>query len=406
MEPPEWLNGEFLSAALEVDHGRVTVLGFVCTPAVKEGNNYFSLLFRVTVKFKKEGDCEAINSVSLIVKAPVTDEFMKTLADRMQVVKKELLVYNELMPEIHRNIEDGTLTPRNFHSARDDVLVLEDLNENGYTMCDRIEQLDHDHCVNVMRTLAKFHAFSVALHEKNPELIEEVGSNSVYIENIEPDQYEKYSAIVEKSLTCTARAVKTFRGYEHFGEKILRQSDTMWDRMVTISVMQRHVKVLNHGDPWTNNILFKHDESGKVTDVKLIDFQLCKYATPGVDIQTFLVSSANAVVRKNGYSDLINAYRETFNATLGKLNCNVRLSAEELEEEVRFADALGFFITCSLVPIIMADPENPPKLSENKGVWLDSLDPNVNPYVKIYYGDCFKDVLINQLEMLEARGFF
>lgn len=405
MDPPEWLNEKFLCASLEADEGSVNVIEFKCSPAVTKGNNNFSSLFRVSVTFSKEEDCSILKSVSLIVKAPVAGVFMKDLAEKMKVVEKEVLVYKELMPAMHRTLENVTFTPRSHHSARDDVIVLEDLNEKGYRMCNRLEQLDRDHCVNVMTTLAKFHATSVALHEKNPELIEEVGRKFVFTDDIAQENREQFSAIFEKNLICTARAVNTFEGYQHFSEKILQQVDTLWDRMVIMSSKKKHVKVLNHGDLWTNNILFKYDELGKVVDVKLIDLQLCKYSTPGVDIQTFLASSAEAKVRENAYCDLVNTYRETFNSTLRKLNCNVRLSAEELEEEIRFADIHGFFVVCSLVPVVLAEHKSPQKPSEKRKI-LETLDPNITAFADVYYGECFKKALINQLEMLEAKGFF
>ena len=81
------------------------------------------------------------------------------------------------------------------------------------------------------------------------------------------------------------------------------------------------------------------------------------------------------------------------------------MPAAELEDEIRFADIYGLFTACSLLPIVLANPKNPPKLSEKKNV-LESLDPNVNTFVRLYYGDNFKDVIINQLEMLEAKGIF
>lgn len=401
MDPPEWLNEKFLSASLAADEEQVDVLEFECSRPVTKGNNNFSSLFRVSVKYIKE-DCETTKTVSLIVKAPITEIYMRDLADKMKVVAKEVRVYNELMPEMHRTLKECTLTPKCRYSPRDDVLVLEDLSEKGYSMCDRLEQLDHDHCVNVMRTLAKFHASSVALYESNPELIEEVGRSYVFTEDIPLENREQLSALFVNNLRRTAKAVSTFHGYERFSVKILQQVDTLWEKMVKISSKKKHIKVLNHGDLWTNNIMFKHDEFGKVVDVKLIDLQLCKYATPGVDIQTFLVSSARVEVRENGYSDLINVYRETFNSTLCKLNCNVRMSAEQLEEEIRFADTHAFFITCSLVPVVMANPSEP----NDKETVSGSLNPNVDHSADMYYSECFKKVLIYQLEMLETKGFF
>lgn len=270
-------------------------------------------------------------------------------------------------------------------------------------MCDRIKQLDHDHCLSFMRVLAKFHASSVALHEVNPDLIERVGKEILFAE--ESGWKEDQNRFIHQCFTSAANALRTFKPYEQYGEKLLKQKDTIWDRLVRLFSKRNHFKVLNHGDTWTNNILFKHDDRGRVIDVKLVDFQMCRYATPVIDIQYFLLSSANADVRNNGFSDLIDEYRETLNATLRKLNCNIQLSAEELEEEIRFAEPFGWFILCTVLSIIMADPENPPKVSDNKDV-LESLDPNVNTFLQVYYRNDYIDLIIEHLQRLEETGFF
>lgn len=38
--------------------------------------------------------------------------------------------------------------------------------------------------------------------------------------------------------------------------------------------MKSGFQVLNHGDDWINNMMFKMDENGITTDVKLLDFQI------------------------------------------------------------------------------------------------------------------------------------
>jgi hypothetical protein len=44
-------------------------------------------------------------------------------------------------------------------------------------MLDRCQGLDLDHCLLVMRTLAKFHAASVVLHQQDPDSMKEYDLN-------------------------------------------------------------------------------------------------------------------------------------------------------------------------------------------------------------------------------------
>jgi hypothetical protein len=56
-------------------------------------------------------------------------------------------------------------------------LVLEDLSAAGFRMLDRRQGLDLDHCLLVMRALAKFHAASVVLHQQDPDSMKEYEVN-------------------------------------------------------------------------------------------------------------------------------------------------------------------------------------------------------------------------------------
>jgi hypothetical protein len=55
--------------------------------------------------------------------------------------------------------------------------VLEDLSSVGFRMLDRCQGLDLDHCLLVMRSLARFHAASVVLHQQDPDSMKEYEIN-------------------------------------------------------------------------------------------------------------------------------------------------------------------------------------------------------------------------------------
>ena len=66
------------------------------------------------------------------------------------------------------------------------TIVVDDLCAQGFRMAGRQKGLDLPHCLLVMRTLARFHAASVALHDKDPD------SLSLYDQNFfsEPEAKE------------------------------------------------------------------------------------------------------------------------------------------------------------------------------------------------------------------------
>jgi len=49
--------------------------------------------------------------------------------------------------------------------------------------------------------------------------------------------------------------------------------------------------VLNHGDFWSNNMMFSHDSFGNIKDIYMVDFQIPKYGSVAQDLYYFLMTS-------------------------------------------------------------------------------------------------------------------
>jgi hypothetical protein len=78
-------------------------------------------------------------------------------------------------------------------------LVMEDLSAAGFRMLDRLQGLDLDHCLLVMRALAKFHAASVVLHQQDPDSMKEYEVNFFS----EPNLYNNWKMCFSGKLaTC------------------------------------------------------------------------------------------------------------------------------------------------------------------------------------------------------------
>lgn len=68
--------------------------------------------------------------------------------------------------------------------------------------------------------------------------------------------------------------------------------------------------VLNHGDIWTNNIMFKDDK------LRLLDYQLSMYGSPVMDFIQLLISSANGDIIKEHFDELLKHYHTNLSTNL------------------------------------------------------------------------------------------
>lgn len=115
-------------------------------------------------------------------------------------------------------------------------------------------------------------------------------------------------------------------------------------------------KVLNHGDFWTNNFLFKYDADDKTPiDVCFVDYQMSFYTSPGHDLNYFLNTSPNNVVRKTQREHIIQLYHRTFAAELRQLQSPQadRLTLQLLEEQVRRRELFGLAAATGILPLVL-----------------------------------------------------
>jgi thiamine kinase-like enzyme len=89
-----------------------------------------------------------------------------------------------------------------------------------------------------------------------------------------------------------------------------------------------------HSDLWINNILFHTNESGKVDDVKFIDFQISYMSSPLSDLVFFLCISME---RSLQYMDeMLELYRKTIINILEESGCNAnQFSKEQFDERLK-----------------------------------------------------------------------
>lgn len=363
---PAWMDNNFFTQVLEEKGQKVTVLTFDAEPALPPGENYTSILLRVKVHYRVETS-QHKQTVSWIVKVPI-DQVFWSLNEKNEIktdfLEKEPKIYRIFLPFVYEKINQQ-LGPVSYFSPIENVNIMEDLKEGGYVMCKGqcCKQLDYQHCAKVIENIAKFHACSVRCYKENPTFIKSMAENSFWVEGTAIEKWiktgTKHVLEVAKELNADSR----------FIDFLSPRLDEFYKGLVKMNEPKiRGLNVLNHGDLRETNFMIKHDNTGKVLDVKFIDFQIPKWASPACDLTYFVWSSANEDVRTNRQTDLYNLYLTTFNQTLEQLGCEERLSREELYEDL--TSAKDWVMVClSLCLPNMTTPKEEFKLDfENFGL--------------------------------------
>ncbi|XP_046674641.1 uncharacterized protein LOC124363436 [Homalodisca vitripennis] len=371
-DPLEWLDEAFLASALQgEDDGKVTIVKFSATPAVAKGNNYMSHLYRVRVLYTLAESDLIVNS--FIIKIPIPKSAFTEVLDSTDFYAREPRIYKELLP-IFNKLVSCEFGPTFFHCPIKDGMVLKDMKEEGYIMCDKFKQLDFSHCKLVFTKLAKFHASSVACYHKNPDLVRELGEDTMYT-----TKSELFVPFTKTSLKCFGKVLSEMDGCERIVEWLTSRKEDFIKSIADICQPKSNgLNVLNHGDLWVNNMLFKHSDSGEVEDVKFIDYQLTRWSSPVQDLLYFVWTSANEEVRETRQKELYSFYRHTLNSSLEQLGCPERLSEQELEDDLRAAVGYVLITISGALPFMYSESDdafNMEELSADDMKTFDKIEP-------------------------------
>ncbi|KAI4495775.1 hypothetical protein M0802_008398 [Mischocyttarus mexicanus] len=291
---------------------------FMITPAVEIGENFVGDVYRATIEGTTDGELKRIH---LIAKC----------------------------------------APLDSRRESNKILILEDLKYKNYYMRE-LKHLDYPHARLTLRYIARFHAYSFAIRDKKPQIFKTFQSIK------EPIFY------VGNPLTIDAESNEYTIALIGLIEKVLENEDEHYRRRYKrfVKNMSKLVlevvkgssaepyAVLNHGDAWTNNILFKYKENGidnDLEDLRFLDFQVCRYASPALDISYIIFCFTFHEMRVKHYDDLLKDYYDSFSSCLQSFDCDpkVLFPYEKLLEHINI---FGKYAACMAIFVLHyhADP--------------------------------------------------
>ncbi|GAB0088769.1 hypothetical protein DMENIID0001_032330 [Sergentomyia squamirostris] len=398
---PRWLNKFFFNDILrkELEYFKIIRVGIA--PATGKGENYASIMYRV--KLQIENKEKHVLQKTFIVKALPDLGVHQDMIKQFNVFPKEIEMYDTLIPAFEKMYEDVGVKIRFGPSCLmasnepTDVIVMEDLNEKGYKVANRQVGLDLHHCEILLAKLAKFHAASVLYYEKNGPF-KECFKDGIYSEKMRP----VFEQFYEANLKLFTEVIATYDVTPKFGEMMKNWKDAIMERCFKIVKPDPNgFNCLNHGDLWVNNFMYKYDSSGKAKDLVLVDYQMCHYTSPAIDLNYFIFTSCHKDIKLAKMDYLIQYYHKNLVSSMELLKCTTKpLSLLDLQIDMLRKLPYGLSSTVGTFAICVAEASD-----ESEMETFTRTDEKAVKYKKkLYTNPIYVDALKQLVPFFDAKG--
>ncbi|XP_037924777.1 uncharacterized protein LOC119660351 isoform X1 [Hermetia illucens] len=110
-------------------------------------------------------------------------------------------------------------------------------------------------------------------------------------------------------------------------------------------------ELLNHGDYHVKNMMFKGKNGVDVSEIALIDFQICHWGSPAFDL-VYILAGIQPGLRSNACQ----YYFDTFIDVLKKSGCDEPLPTfEQLQKDLKSYRSLDLFFLATIASVLCAD---------------------------------------------------
>lgn len=356
---PPSLDETFFTEALEqgLNESKVDLKEVSFEMGSAPGENYCSQIYRVSVTFIRKS-CKTPEKLSLIIKSLLTGESVDFM-EYMDCFSKERHMYTKIVPYMEVILNNTQLAPICYYTQKlpNGFYVFQDLNAIDYILADREKGLDIQHCELVMKKIAQFHAASIVLARKIPNIFKNF--NEGLIGKTAVIGSASLRSIFEGNLEELVCSSKKWPGFEKITPKLQRILNNYTENLIKIGAQRPgEFCVLNHGDLWVNNIMFKYDKlTKKPIDVVFVDLAMGIYSSPGFDLNYFFNTSIPVDILKNKREYLIRYYYDNLKDALEEMNYKEIPTFDLIRQEIDKREDFGFFAAHAIFPIVSLEKD-------------------------------------------------
>ena len=276
------------------------------------------------------------------------DQTFRVTTQSSTQCSNEVYIYKEVIPYFRKFIKEcgSSLKPDwasrvyyadykvfdELNTEKETILALKNVSPFGFRLGPRID-LDEPHLSMMVKQIATYHAVNYAMKIKKDPMFKKLAKGMVPLSylTLSGEPFESYHILFVIGLERFFNLVLTSDKYDKdFVARVKKFKDQYAD--CPLSLMQSFLNVdeeifsiITHGDYNRNNVLFQYDgEEGfnNPKDIKMIDFQETRYATPAIDLAFFMYMNLPTALRPKLWDSFLELYHETLiNSLVEILKC-------------------------------------------------------------------------------------
>ncbi|XP_043476902.1 uncharacterized protein LOC122507943 [Leptopilina heterotoma] len=252
---------------------------------------------------------------SFFLKIVPNSEKQKNFVKQSSVFNNEIILYENLFPQMKF---EGI--PKFILGLKDNFILLEEMTVRNFQMLDKLKTFNLNFCQIALTALAEFHAKSI-LFERRESIVKFLNEKNCNLHSPE----SLMSGALKTNINGVCHIIDFIISIEKcekqwkLVKKCLKNEAEQYYKRNFVEK-----KVLCHTDLWSNNILFQLDDNRNPINCCLVDFQLCRYAPPALDVLIFLYFTTTKELKKKHFEELIDFYYDELKKNLEKEDVDIQ----------------------------------------------------------------------------------
>lgn len=351
----------------------LTSTNFSIASGSNVGDGFMSVMQRVVIEGFKVNDSilekGVKHKISVLMKLPPTSKERREQFASSSLFEREIIMYQDYLLTLERfQIEKGIQRYEGFFNfpkcyyanyqpeTEEAILILEDLAVSDLVMWNKFQPTDIFHANKVMEGLGHLHGLSFVLKKQEPVLFKKYQQYNDHLVDILIQDHVK-----EMWENYFGNAIAAFSDKPEVQEKLKKFKENIADELTEMLNPENAepYAIVNHGDCWINNFMFKQGADKQPTFMAFIDFQVARYVSPVLDLMYFIFVSTDKPLRDAHYENLLQTYYSSLSHIIRRCgeDSEVLFPYEAFREQLIKFGRFGIPMAFMLVPMISSKPD-------------------------------------------------